>query len=134
MEVDRVEEWIGREVVDADGNKLGKLKEIYYRGDEPEVGEIKTGALSRKRLYVPLTGATFARDTVTVDSSSEDHDVSGLEASGPRAQRLAELHEAEAEVARTKIDAEDASARAQEAEEAAHLAEAKLERLRHRAP
>lgn len=134
MEVDRVEEWIGREVDDAEGNKLGKLKEIYYRGDEPEVGEVKPGALSRKRLYVPLAGATFARDTVTVQSASEDHDVSGLEASGPRAQRIAELREAEAEAARTKVDAEDAAARAHESDEAARVAAAKVDRLRSREP
>ena len=134
MEVERIEEWIGREVLGADGEKLGKLKQVYYRGDEPEVGEVKPGALTRKRLYVPLAGATFARETITGGSSSEDHDLTGLEAADAREARLAELAEAEAEAARLRVDAEDAAARAREAEEASRLAQAKLDRLRNRAP
>jgi len=147
MDIERIEDWIGREVLDGDGNKLGKLKEVYFRGEDPEVGEVKPGALSRKRIYVPLAGAAATRDSLKVEQTlADDHDVSGLESSTDRDKRLAEIREAEeraeeadAAAARAAVDAEDAAAQARAAEEAAtkadedrRVAAARVERVRNR--
>lgn len=148
MEIERIEEWIGREVLDSDGNKLGKLKDVYFRGDDPEIGEVKPGVLSRKRLFVPLAGTVATRDSLTVERSMEDHDVSGLESSSDRAQRLADIQaaeeraaEADAVAARAAVDAEDAKKAALEADDAAakadeerRIAAARVERVKHRDP
>lgn len=148
MEIERIEDWIGREVLDPDGNKVGKLKEVYFRGDAAEIGEVKPGAFSRKRLFVPLAGAAATRDSLRVERVLEDHDLAGLESSADREQRLADIKEAEdraaeaeAAAARAAVDAEDAALRAREAEEAAAKAEedrrvaaARVERVKHRTP
>jgi PRC-barrel domain len=148
MEIERIEDWIGRDVLDADGNKLGKLKEVYFRGDDAEIGEVKPGVLTRKRLFVPLAGAAATRDSLRVERSMEDHDVSAFESSSDRSRRLADVQEAEhraaeaqAAAARAAVDAEDAAARAREAEEAAakadderRIAAARVERVKQRDP
>src|SRR4051812_43145298 len=67
MDVERIEEWVGREVVDPAGESIGKLEEIYYRGSDPVLAEIKPGLLARKRVLVPLAGASVARDFLRVD-------------------------------------------------------------------
>lgn len=71
MEIERIEAWIGQEVVDVGGKKVGKLEEIYFRGSEPVLGEVKPGALARKRLLVPLLGATASRDYVRLSLPAE---------------------------------------------------------------
>lgn len=147
MEIERIEDWIGREVDDADGNKLGKLDEVYFDGDRAVAGEVKPGLLSRKRVVVPLEGASVTRDAVRVNGTY-DGSTDGLESATARSQRMADIAEAEAraqaadaEAARRRVDADDASARAREAEEAATKAEedrriaaARVERVKHRGP
>lgn len=149
MDIARIEDWIGREVLDSDGSKLGKLKEVYFRGEDPELGEVKPGALSRKRLYVPLTGAAATRDSLQVDGTlPDDPDLTGLESSADRDARLAEIKaaqdradEADAAAARAAVDAQDATERARAAEEAAakadeerRVAAARVERIANRDP
>src|SRR5690349_17012208 len=70
VQVERVEEWVGQEVVDRDGEKIGKLEDVYFDLDSaggPTLGAVKSGLLGRKRHLVPLTGATLGRDQVRVD-------------------------------------------------------------------
>lgn len=140
MDIEAIEEWIGREVCGPDGEKLGKLKEVYFEGDTATVGEVKPGVLSRKRLLVPLTDATVTRDTVGVTRVlGEDASTDGLEASSDREARLAEIRDAEAraaaadaEAARRTVDLEDAEAAAARADEERRVAAARLERVRNR--
>ena len=37
VEAEQLDEWIGAEVVDPEGEKLGKVAEVYYRGNDPLV-------------------------------------------------------------------------------------------------
>ncbi len=147
MEIERIEDWIGREVDDADGTKLGKLDEVYYDGEQAVAGEVKPGLLSRKRIVVPLQGASVTRDSLRVNGTF-DGPTEGLETGKSRAARLADIaeaearqQEAEAEAARRAVDAEDAAKRAREAEEAAaaadeerRIAAARVERVKQRGP
>jgi uncharacterized protein (TIGR02271 family) len=61
-------EWRGRTVVDRDGEKIGKLDEIYLdrETDEPEWALVNTGLFGTKSSFVPLKGAAPAGDDVRV--------------------------------------------------------------------
>ena len=64
MEIERIEQWLGQTVVDREGEKLGKLTDLYF-GSASGVavaGGVKTGVLGRKVHVVSLTGATAGRD------------------------------------------------------------------------
>src|SRR5688572_9648062 len=67
--VENIADWRGQEVVDPNGEKLGKLEEVYYDGetDEPAFGAVKSGLVSKSLTLVPLLRATVGRDYVRVD-------------------------------------------------------------------
>jgi sporulation protein YlmC with PRC-barrel domain len=75
-EVANVREWIGQEVLDADGDKLGKLEDVYVDAetDEPLFALVKTGRLGRRTKFVPLDGYTVGRDHVQVRRPREEID------------------------------------------------------------
>jgi uncharacterized protein (TIGR02271 family) len=60
--------WRGRTVVDRDGEKIGKLDEIYVdrQTDEPEWALVNTGLFGTKSSFVPLKGAAPVGDDVHV--------------------------------------------------------------------
>lgn len=68
MEIEQIEEWKGQDVVDCDGEKIGKLEDIYFEADSRTAvfGCVKTGMLGRRRLLVPFAGASLSRDHVRV--------------------------------------------------------------------
>jgi uncharacterized protein (TIGR02271 family) len=69
MSVDTdVLEWRGRTVVDRNGDKVGKLEEIYLDTEtkQPEWGLVNTGLFGTKSSFVPLTGAEATGDDVRV--------------------------------------------------------------------
>lgn len=53
-------EWIGHDVIDNDGSKIGSIVEIYIDDDSglPEWVAIKTGWFGHKLSFAPLAGAT----------------------------------------------------------------------------
>jgi len=67
--VENITDWRGQEVVDPNGEKLGKLEEVYFDGetDEPVFGAVKTGLVSKSLTLVPLLRASVGRDYVRVD-------------------------------------------------------------------
>lgn len=71
--VEGIADWIGREVVDRDGEKVGKLEDVYYdtADDEPTFVAVKSGALRRSHSVAPLQGATLARDYVRLAATKE---------------------------------------------------------------
>jgi sporulation protein YlmC with PRC-barrel domain len=73
MEIEQIEEWKGQNVVDRDGEKIGKLEDVYFEAGsrEPAFGCVKTGMLGRRHVLVPLTGASVSRDFVRVDYPHE---------------------------------------------------------------
>jgi sporulation protein YlmC with PRC-barrel domain len=73
VQVERVEEWVGQEVVDPDGEKIGKLDDVFYdlQNDSPTLGAVKAGLIGRKVHVVPLAGASLGRDHVRVAFSAK---------------------------------------------------------------
>jgi hypothetical protein len=70
VEAEGLQDWIGAEVVDPAGEKLGKVEEVYYLGEIPLVVEVKSGLIGRKRSLAALAGATVTTDHLRL--STED--------------------------------------------------------------
>lgn len=68
LKVENIEGWEGQQVVDSEGEKLGKLDEVLLdvNSGEPMFGSISSGLFGRKRHVVPLEGATVTRDAVRI--------------------------------------------------------------------
>ena len=56
-----IAEWHGRNLVDNQGERIGKLEEVYFdvETDEPQFGTVKEGFVARHLTFVPLTGITI---------------------------------------------------------------------------
>ena len=63
-----IAEWHGRELVDRDGERLGKLEEVYFdvETDEPQFATVKQGLIDRHLTFVPLTEVTIGPDSLQV--------------------------------------------------------------------
>jgi uncharacterized protein (TIGR02271 family) len=61
-------EWRGREVVDAGGDKIGSLEEVYLDTDSgrPEWATVNTGLFGMKQSFVPLRDASPRRGQVVI--------------------------------------------------------------------
>ncbi len=59
FEATEIREWLGHDVLDESGNKIGELEAIYYdtASDEPSFATVKVGRLSHRLVFVPLEGA-----------------------------------------------------------------------------
>jgi len=68
-----VAEWHGKMLVDRDGEKIGKLQDVYVdvETDEPQFGTVKEGFIGRHLTFVPLGGIKVAPDELQVLVSSE---------------------------------------------------------------
>jgi uncharacterized protein (TIGR02271 family) len=89
----QITEWRGRTVVDRDGDKIGKLNEIYLdeQTGRPEWGLVNTGLFATKSTFVPIAGASPEGDEVRVPfEKSRVKDAPGIEPDG----RLDEREEA----------------------------------------
>jgi uncharacterized protein YrrD len=62
-----VAEWHGRMLVDRDGEKIGKLQDVYVdvETDEPQFATVKEGFIGRHLTFVPLAGVQIGPDTLT---------------------------------------------------------------------
>jgi len=97
MQVEKIEDWAGQEVVASDGEKVGKLEDVYYAGESGEaiLACVKTGRLGRKLHVVPLEGSAVARDHLKIAYTKSEVE------NGPRVDGGAELGPAQQdEVAR----------------------------------
>ncbi len=65
--------WTGRTIVDADGEKIGTLDEIYLdeQTGQPEWALVHTGLFGRKSSFVPLAGAAPDGEDVRVRYSKD---------------------------------------------------------------
>lgn len=124
--VENLEGWIGREVQDAGGGKVGKLEEVHFRGTAPAVLEVRSGFAGRKRRLASAEGLRVTRDAVVLPiredelmaASDEQLRALGgddLEGSKARDERLAAEREA---LARADRLDEEARQRAAEADAA----------------
>jgi uncharacterized protein (TIGR02271 family) len=68
MTTQNVTEWRGQELLDNDGEKIGKIEEIYLDTDtdQPEWALVKTGLFGGKGTFVPLQQANPTDDGVQV--------------------------------------------------------------------
>lgn len=81
----------GRTLVDRDGDKLGKVDEVYSDGDSgrPEWALVQSGLFQTKKTFVPLSGAEAAGEELRVPiEKAQMKDAPHIEADG-------ELSEAE---------------------------------------
>jgi uncharacterized protein (TIGR02271 family) len=66
--IDAVQDWYGRTLVDADGDKVGKISDIYLGNDtdQPEWARVDTGQLGAKNTFVPIADAQTVGGSVQV--------------------------------------------------------------------
>jgi len=89
IEARDLQNWIGTEVLDSSGEKLGKLEEVYFRGSEPLAVSIRSGLGGRKHHAAVLRGATVSRDGLQLDATAETIVSSGADGLG--AEQLSQL-------------------------------------------
>lgn len=85
IEKDRMLQFRGEELFDRDGEKVGRIEEIYLDADsgEPEWALVHTGLFGSKRNFVPLTGSTEADGQLRVPvEKGTVKDAPGIEPNG----------------------------------------------------
>jgi hypothetical protein len=72
-EVGNLADWRGKQLFDRDGEKIGKLEDVYVdvETDEPVFGTVKEGFIGRHLTFVPLYGAVASPDGLQVSVSKE---------------------------------------------------------------
>jgi uncharacterized protein (TIGR02271 family) len=88
-QVQTLQAWRGHELVDAEGNKIGKIHEIYLDQDtgQPEWLAVSTGMFGTKVSFVPLAGATAEGDRlVSRWTKDQVKDAPNAEADGELSQ------------------------------------------------
>ncbi|MGH7922734.1 MAG: PRC-barrel domain-containing protein [Candidatus Dormibacteraceae bacterium] len=73
VEVGNLADWRGKDLIDRDGDKIGKLEDVYVdtETDEPVFGSVKEGRIGKHLTFVPLATATVSPNTVQVAVSRE---------------------------------------------------------------
>jgi uncharacterized protein YrrD len=68
-----VAEWRGRMLVDRNGEKIGKLQDVYVdvETDEPQFGTVKEGFIGRHLTFVPLGGLQIGTDNLQVTATKD---------------------------------------------------------------
>ena len=61
-------DWRGKDVLDRDGEKIGKLEDVYVdtETDVEEFGTVKQGMISKRLTFVPLGDVTASPDHLQV--------------------------------------------------------------------
>jgi len=79
-------DWRGRTVVDHDGNKVGKIEEIYLdtQTADPEWALVNTGLFGTKSTFVPIRDASAESDDEVVVPFEKSHikDAPGIDPDG----------------------------------------------------
>jgi hypothetical protein len=143
VEAEALDDWVGSEVLDANGDKLGKVTEVYYRNAEALVVEFRSGLIGHRFHLAGLSGATVSTqylrlgvaETVDTDGGLDseglallartDARVTGLaleqlESASARRERLAAAREAAAHADALELDATRRAEAAQTAAQQAH--------------
>ncbi|MGZ4192579.1 MAG: PRC-barrel domain-containing protein, partial [Solirubrobacteraceae bacterium] len=80
-----IAEWHGKMLVDRDGEKIGKLQDVYVdvENDEPQFATVKEGFIGRHLTFVPLGGITVGpHDLQVTVSKSQVESAPNLEQHG----------------------------------------------------
>ena len=58
VSIENLADWRGKDVVDRDGDKIGKLEDVYIdtQTEQPMFGSVKEGLFSKHLTFVPLIG------------------------------------------------------------------------------
>jgi sporulation protein YlmC with PRC-barrel domain len=66
-------EWHGKMLLDRNGEKIGKLQDVYVdvETDEPQFATVKEGFIGRHLTFVPLGGAQIGPDYLQVTVTKE---------------------------------------------------------------
>jgi uncharacterized protein (TIGR02271 family) len=83
--IETVQGWQGRTLVDADGDKVGKISDIYLDNDtgQPEWALVDTGLFGAKSTFVPIVEAQADGDSVQVPyAKSQIQGAPGVEPDG----------------------------------------------------
>lgn len=67
-------EWHGRDLVDRNGERIGKLEDVYFdvETDQPQFATVKQGLIGRHLTFVPLTDVTIGPDNLQVRASKAE--------------------------------------------------------------
>ncbi len=68
-----IAEWHGKLLVDRDGEKIGKLEDVYVdvETDEPQFATVKEGFIGRHLTFVPLGGLKVGPDDLQATVTRE---------------------------------------------------------------
>ena len=68
-----VAEWHGKMLVDRDGERIGKLQDVYVdvENDEPQFATVKEGVINRHLTFVPLGGIQIGPEDLQVTATKE---------------------------------------------------------------
>src|SRR5215217_1242120 len=71
--IEDIKDWRGQDVVDSEGDKLGKLEEVYYdtESDVPAFCAVKSGLVGKHITLVPLAGATAGQSYIRVATAKD---------------------------------------------------------------
>ena len=86
-EITNAYDWNGRTIIGSDGEKIGKVDELYLdrQNDQPEWARVHTGFLGTKRSFVPLAGASpKGEDVVVRVSKAQVKDAPGVDPTASR--------------------------------------------------
>jgi len=68
-----VSDWHGKSLIDSDGEKIGKLQDVYVdvETDEPQFATVKEGIIGRHLTFVPLAGIQIGPGDLQVQVTKE---------------------------------------------------------------
>jgi sporulation protein YlmC with PRC-barrel domain len=69
LQASNLREWVGDEVRDATGTKVGQLQDVYFdiETDEPAFLVVKAGWMGRQLIFVPVEGVRPGRAYLQVN-------------------------------------------------------------------
>jgi uncharacterized protein YrrD len=91
--VQNIAEWHGKDLFDRDGEKIGKLEDVYVdvETDEPMFGTVKEGLFARHLTFVPMRGITIGPDSLKVTVSKDQvQDAPNIEMHGDELSQAGE--------------------------------------------
>jgi sporulation protein YlmC with PRC-barrel domain len=68
-----VAEWHGKMLLDSNGEKIGRLQDVYVdvENDEPQFATVKEGFIGRHLTFVPLGGIQVSPEALQVSVTRE---------------------------------------------------------------
>ena len=74
MTLDNIRQWEGKDVVDADGDRIGKLEDVYFDAetDEPQFVTVHTGLFGHNLTFVPTVNATLGQSYLQVSRDKDE--------------------------------------------------------------